>query len=269
MDKEYIFDHVSALSDDEIAQAVYDKTVTLTELRLNTHGKFSSMDRIRVEERMQEMEAEGLFTTSDPVPSDPTDEAADSTGADSASQPVVQQPVIPQPVLGQTVIGQPVILQPVVPQPVIPQPVVPQPVIPQPVVPQPVQPQPAAPAGTPYGENMQREEAMRLFRAPFYFNGRIRRLEYGLSLLLGVALFVGLWLLFSALCEEFYFDVPIIVAIGVLACMPVLWFCMAQAAKRCHDVGNSGWYQVIPLYPLILLFLEGEYDVNQYGYPAK
>jgi len=44
---------------------------------------------------------------------------------------------------------------------------------------------------------------------------------------------------------------------------------LAQGAKRCHDVGNSGWYIIIPLYSLVLMFLEGDMGENQRGPDPK
>ena len=44
-----------------------------------------------------------------------------------------------------------------------------------------------------------------------------------------------------------------------------LYFLIAQAAKRCHDRGNSGFYQLIPFYVLWLLFADSDPGNNEYG----
>ena len=51
--------------------------------------------------------------------------------------------------------------------------------------------------------------------------------------------------------------------------VPYFWFIWAQGAKRCHDRGNSGWYQIIPFYGLWMLFAEGEIGTNEYGNSPK
>jgi uncharacterized membrane protein YhaH (DUF805 family) len=58
-------------------------------------------------------------------------------------------------------------------------------------------------------------------------------------------------------------------AIVGLAYIPMLWFLWAQGAKRCHDRGNSGWYQIIPLYGLWMLFADSDNGVNEYGENPK
>lgn len=51
--------------------------------------------------------------------------------------------------------------------------------------------------------------------------------------------------------------------------VPYFWFIWAQGAKRCHDRGNSGWFQIIPFYGLWMLFAEGETGTNEYGNSPK
>ena len=39
--------------------------------------------------------------------------------------------------------------------------------------------------------------------------------------------------------------------------------------KRCHDVGVSGWYQLIPFYVFVLCFEGGDHGINKYGSNPK
>lgn len=49
----------------------------------------------------------------------------------------------------------------------------------------------------------------------------------------------------------------------------LFWFILAQGAKRCHDLGNSGFYQFIPFYGLWMLFEKGKSGENEYGNNPK
>ncbi|WP_224490059.1 DUF805 domain-containing protein [Robertkochia flava] len=100
-----------------------------------------------------------------------------------------------------------------------------------------------------------------MFNNVFSFNGRIRRLEYGLSLILYVVLYaclVVVWEAFNRGAFIFY-----------LISVVLLWFLLAQGSKRCHDIGYSAFYQFIPFYFLILIFQDGQSARNAYGKNPK
>lgn len=97
-----------------------------------------------------------------------------------------------------------------------------------------------------------------MFQQPFSFEGRIRRTEYGLSLIMYYT-GVGILDLFAEKMPFF----------GLALLVPLLWFFWAQGAKRCHDRGNSGWFQLIPFYVLWMLFGDSDYGENEYGLNPK
>ena len=101
-----------------------------------------------------------------------------------------------------------------------------------------------------------------MFEKPFSFEGRIRRTEYGITIIITSILNV-FFQLFAATGEEAG------AFIYLLLLIPLLWFTWAQGAKRCHDLGNSGWYQIIPFYGLWMLFQDGEIGSNKYGENPK
>ncbi|WP_449437398.1 DUF805 domain-containing protein [Pedobacter steynii] len=45
----------------------------------------------------------------------------------------------------------------------------------------------------------------------------------------------------------------------------LVWFMLAQGAKRCHDRNNNGWWQFIPFYGFWMLFVPGDVGDNKYG----
>ena len=100
-----------------------------------------------------------------------------------------------------------------------------------------------------------------MFNNVFSFEGRIRRTEYGISFIILVFARVILSLmLFSSGGEN--------VNLVFILMLPVRIF-FAQGAKRCHDVGISGWFQLIPLMPLYLIFGSGDQGPNKYGDDPK
>lgn len=101
-----------------------------------------------------------------------------------------------------------------------------------------------------------------MFEKPFSFEGRIRRSEYGISFIIYVVLSTMLSLFAEESGEAGIF-------INLIFIIPLLWFFWAQGAKRCHDLGNSGWYQIIPFYALWMIFQDGKKGVNKYGENPK
>jgi len=99
-----------------------------------------------------------------------------------------------------------------------------------------------------------------MFKNPFSSNGRIRRSEYWVTILLYT---IGAGVINIVLEENNDMDI-----LG-LAYIPLLWLLIAQGAKRCHDVNNSGWMQLIPFYGLWMLFQEGDNASNNYGKNPK
>jgi len=99
-----------------------------------------------------------------------------------------------------------------------------------------------------------------MFKNIFSFEGRIRRTEYGLSLILYVILMITI----NVICVTN----PSLNFL-MIAYIPMVWFLWGQGAKRCHDIDSSGWWQLIPFYFLWLLFQAGEPGSNQYGQDPK
>ncbi|REC52086.1 DUF805 domain-containing protein [Candidatus Chryseobacterium massiliae] len=102
-----------------------------------------------------------------------------------------------------------------------------------------------------------------MFKAPFSFEGRIRRTEYGLSYLIYLVFSVPFNLYFNINNNEEPSGVVLIIFLLLL--IPLVWFMLAQGAKRCHDRGNSGWFQIIPFYSLWMLFGNSDHGPNEYG----
>ncbi len=90
----------------------------------------------------------------------------------------------------------------------------------------------------------------------FSFEGEIGRKEYILSVV--VAILYALIIDILPLEGQSY----LMTIIRLLIIVPPVWFVLAHGAKRCHNLGNSGWFQLIPFYFLWLLFAHGKNDVD-------
>lgn len=102
-----------------------------------------------------------------------------------------------------------------------------------------------------------------MFKNVFSFKGRIRRLEFGISYIF----YLTYSILIKQIADHFSNSTASILILASL--IPAIWFLWAQGAKRCHDRGNSGWYQIIPFYVLLIIFGDGEHGPNEYGNNPK
>lgn len=140
-------------------------------------------------------------------------------------------------------------------------------------------PEPTAPYSIPPRENEQgygdtptrtghtgRKAKPGMFRNPFSFKGRIRRLEYGFSFLIMVIVNIFMNAILAAIDSGGSEGLTVLYFILFV---PYCWFSLAQGAKRCHDRGNPGWFQIIPFYGLWMLFAEGDQGTNEYGESPK
>ena len=85
-----------------------------------------------------------------------------------------------------------------------------------------------------------------MFKAPFSFDGRIRRIEYFLSgiiggIVFGVAYSLGLATLFLGAAAGSAGGSLFGILIGIVAGIASIWFSLAQGVKRLHDLNKSGW----------------------------
>ncbi|SDN05307.1 DUF805 domain-containing protein [Siphonobacter aquaeclarae] len=110
-----------------------------------------------------------------------------------------------------------------------------------------------------------------MFKRPYSFEGRIHRKEYAISLILFYTAVFSLSIVAGVAC--YFMDIPVESSKGTIVIytflLPVFPFLWSQSCKRCHDVGSSGWYQLIPLYFLYLIFKDGEPGENGYGPDPK
>jgi uncharacterized membrane protein YhaH (DUF805 family) len=112
-----------------------------------------------------------------------------------------------------------------------------------------------------------------MFKSPFSFEGRIRRSEFGITFIIYVVTLVIVQGMTVGMASNSYRSSHSSDSgssiLYLIFMVPLLWFLWAQGAKRCHDLGYSGWRQIIPFYFLWLIFADGQPGLNEYGYNPK
>jgi uncharacterized membrane protein YhaH (DUF805 family) len=100
------------------------------------------------------------------------------------------------------------------------------------------------------------------------FSGRSRRKEYwmyilGLWIAIIVASIIDGVLGLTGMIAGVYGPLTALVYLGTL--IPTI----AVAVRRVHDSDKSGWFVLVPIYNLILMFLEGTKGPNRFGPDPK
>jgi len=103
----------------------------------------------------------------------------------------------------------------------------------------------------------------------FSSKGRIRRSEYIYILATVVVLFLAGIIVLKAELEEPNYIISTFDLIYLVIGTILIWAALAAGAKRCHDMGKTGYYQLIPLYIIWLMVADGENGKNIYGFPPK
>jgi len=107
-----------------------------------------------------------------------------------------------------------------------------------------------------------------MFKNAFSSGGRIRRKEFCLSFLIcSIVVTLLQYFLFDTLGHySSNQDSSLLILVLFVPCFV---FLITQSAKRCHDLGKSGWYQLIPFYVFWLMFADSQWGVNEYGLNPK
>lgn len=103
----------------------------------------------------------------------------------------------------------------------------------------------------------------------FSFEGRIRRTDWWLAVLVSFGIVIVASIIAGVLANVMG---EAVIVILVLAYIPLIWIGIATAAKRMHDHGKSGWFQLIGLIPFVGIYIfilcgcmRGNVGANAYG----
>ena len=239
--KSDILNNLREYTSDQIAEAINAGIVTIYEL--SKSGNLTPLMRRRIEEKLAAKPSEAAQTAPEVAPEvAPTlDEEAPSVDTSSSEDEVEEEVVIPE--ASDIVIPSEITL----PQ------------------------APVITATAPPSLGAEQKDVLSvkesssfsnkgMFKRPFSFNGRIRRLEYGISFII-----YFIWYVVIDVMSKTSDPSPAASIFILVSFIPMIWFLWAQNAKRCHDRGNSGWYQLIPFYFFVLLFGDGDEGENEYG----
>lgn len=94
----------------------------------------------------------------------------------------------------------------------------------------------------------------------FSFTGRAKRSEYW-AVNFPIAI-IGR--MSDMIPEDAYENLAVSIGVIILAIL-MIWIGLATNARRCHDLGHNGFWQLIPFYGIWMAFVKGEEVANEYG----
>lgn len=125
------------------------------------------------------------------------------------------------------------------------------------------QPSPASQPTAPSGNSNVSNDSF--WKSLFSFSGRNRRTRYWLT-----HLCMSILLLPANLSGDNMSDGVAVFTLMIF--LPVIWIFLANVAKRCHDLGKSGFFGLLMLIPIVnifigiyLAFFQGDLNDNEYG----
>lgn len=111
-----------------------------------------------------------------------------------------------------------------------------------------------------YNETENTPKGIRKF---FSFKGRINRAEMWITgIVYGIINGILQFVIDNAYDVNASLMVLWLLIYGITS-----WVLLSQGAKRCHDLGHNGWWQLIPFYVIWMYFVKGESESNKYGNP--
>ena len=104
----------------------------------------------------------------------------------------------------------------------------------------------------------------KMFRNAFLFKGRARRSEFWLAYIIFMAC-----MMIPAAMADAWGDSDALAVIGVIIIFGGIYFFLSEGTRRCHDLGHSGFWMLIPYYILWMLFQNSKEGPNEYGNNPK
>ncbi len=104
----------------------------------------------------------------------------------------------------------------------------------------------------------------KMFKNAFLFKGRARRSEFWLAYIIFMAC-----MMIPAAISDAMGDSEALAVLGIIIIFGGLYFFLSEGTRRCHDLGHSGFWMLIPYYILWMLFQNSKEGPNEYGNNPK